>query len=215
MPGRQWGSGMSWLSEKIRKWEESIDRYAGCGRGCRVTEGWQGLTNDPSILAGWSGEAQERLEAEVPDEAIRRRIMLERSCVFVEEFGDEDIRKLHQLFCETGSPERVVEEMRKSGDRFGDPVLERRTIVEVRKPRDPDAFAQARDARERQIAACFCPLIRETGKRISLDYCYCSAGWYRGIYEGIFGSPVEVTVEESLLNGDDRCRFTIRIPGVL
>jgi hypothetical protein len=211
MPGRLGRSGMSWLSDKMRKWEESVDRHAGCGRGCRVTEGWQGLTDDPSILAGWSEEAQQRLEAEVPDEAVRRRIMLERSCVFVEEFGDEDIGKLQRLFSETGSLERVVEAMRQSGDRFGDPVVDGRTIVEVRKPRDPVAFARARNAGERQAAACFCPLVRETGSRISLDYCYCSAGWYRGIYEGIFGSPVEVTVEESLLNGDDRCRFTIRI----
>jgi hypothetical protein len=199
----------------MRKWEESIDRSAGCGRGCRVTEGWESLTDDPMVLAEWSEAAQERLAAEVPDEAARRKIMLERSCVFVEEFGDEDIRKLRELYARTGSVDSILEAMRDNPDRFGEPVLEGNAIVEVRKPRDPAAYAKAKDARERQIAACFCPLIKETRKRLPLDYCFCSAGWYKAIYEGIFGEAVEVTVEESLISGDERCRFSIRIPGVI
>jgi hypothetical protein len=206
---------MSWLSDKIHRWEESIDRHAGCGRSCRVTKGWEELTGDLPALAEWSEKAQERLEAEVPDEAARRVIMLERSCIFVEEFGDADIVKLRELFAETGSVERVVEAMRENGDRFGRPFIDGDAIVEIRNPRDPEAYARATNDSERQIAACFCPLVRETAKRIPLDYCYCSGGWYRGIYEGIFSSPAEVTVEESLLDGGASCRFRIRIPGVL
>lgn len=206
---------MSWLSDKIRRWEESIDRHAGCGRGFHVTEGWEGLTNDPPSLAEWSEKAQERLEAEVPDEAARRGIMLERSCIFVEEFGDADIVRLRELFAETGSVEKVVVAMRENGGRFGRPFIDGDTIVEVRNPRDPEAYARATNDRDRRIAACFCPLVRETAGRIPLDYCYCSGGWYRGIYEGIFSSPALVTVEESLLDGGGSCRFRIRIPGVL
>lgn len=213
LAGRQEEYELSWLSEKISRWEEAIDRQAGCGRGCGVTEGWQALTNDPSVLARWSEEAQGRLETEVPDEAARRRIMTERSCSFIEEFGDRDINRLRELYRETGSVGKVLDAMRANPDRFGEPVLEGDTIVEVRKPRDPGAFARAKDRRERQIAACFCPLIRAAWDRISLDYCHCSAGWYKGIYEGIFGVPVQVAVEESILHGDDRCRFAITISG--
>jgi hypothetical protein len=206
---------MSWLSDKMKRWEESVDRRAGEGTGRRVTAGWEELTGDLAELAGWSGGAQERLAAEVPDRAERCAIMQERSCRFVEEFGDADIVKLRDLYLETGSPEEVVRAMRDHPARFGDPFIEAGTIVEIRRPRDPEAFASATGRRERQIAACFCPLIRETCGKMPLEYCHCSAGWYRGIYEGIFGTPVEVAVEESLLNGDDRCRFVIRVPGVL
>ncbi len=203
---------MSWLSDKIRRWEESIDRLAGCGSGARVTEGWQMLSNDPPSLAEWSEKAQERLAMEVPDEAARRSIMLERSCIFVEEFGDADIVELQKLYTATGSAEKVVEAMRDHPERFGKPFIDGDAIIEVRNPRDPEAYARATNDRERQIAACFCPLVRETAKRIPLDYCYCSAGWYRGIYEAVFGRTVEVEVEKSLLDGDDCCRFRIRIP---
>jgi hypothetical protein len=160
-------------------------------------------------------KAQERLAAEVPDEAARRSIMLERSCVFVEEFGDADIVRLRELFTATGSAGKVVEAMRDNRERFGRPFIDGDSIVEIRDPRDPVAFAKAADARERRIAACFCPLIRETEARVPLDYCYCSAGWYRGIYGAVFGRPVEVEVEKSMLNGDDCCRFRIRVPGIL
>jgi hypothetical protein len=206
---------LSWLSEKMKRWEESIDRNSAPGKGHGVVAGWDSLTNDGARLAEWSEGAQERLAAAVPDEAARRRTMVERCCTFVEEFGDEDIRKLRDIYRETGSVEQVLKSMRENGSRFGDPFLEGDAIVEIRRPRDPEAFAKARDARERQVAACFCPLIRETARRIPKDYCYCSAGWYKGIYEGIFGEPVEVTVEESLISGDERCRFSIRIPGVI
>lgn len=206
---------MSWLADKMRKWEASIDRRAGHGAGSRVTAGWSDLTDDLEKIAVWSREAQARLASEVPDESARREVMLERSCVFTEEFGDADIVKLRTLYRETGSAETVVRAMRENPGRFGDPFIENGAIVEIRRPRDPAAFAAASTPRERRIAACFCPLARETRDLLPKEYCCCSAGWYRGIYEGIFETPVEVTVDESLLSGGDRCRFTIRIPGIL
>ncbi|MDM7992318.1 MAG: hypothetical protein QUS11_03315 [Candidatus Fermentibacter sp.] len=206
---------MGWLSDKMQRWRESIDRRAGTGSGDRVTAGWEGLSEDLAANAEWSAGAQGRLVTEVPDGAARRGIMQERSCRFVEEFGDSDILALRGILAETGSPEAVVAAMRDNPDRFGDPFIESDAIIEIRRPRDPGAFALAQTSLERRMAACFCPLARGAQGRMPVEYCECSAGWYRGIYEGIFGVPVDVTVEESLLNGDARCRFSIRIPGVL
>ena len=205
---------MGWLADKVQKWRDSIDRHGGAGKGARVTEGWEDSTSDLEAIARWSEAAQKRLAAEVRDGEARRRIMLERSCVFVEEFGNDDIKKLRELYRETASPEAVLSAMREKGDRFGDPFIEDGAIVEIRKPRNPEALAAAGNDAERLAAACYCPLARESRNGLPLEYCCCSSGWYRGIYEGIFGSPVEVTVEKSLLNGDDLCRFIIRAEGV-
>ena len=202
---------MGWLEDKIIKWQAAIDAIGGPGRGDMVTAGWEGLGDDPDKLAAWTGAAMARLAEQVPDPEDRQRIMLDRACVFTEEFGDERILKLRKLYAETGAVEAVLAAMREDRERFGQPYLENGKIIEVRRPRDPAAYAKATNAYERQMAACFCPLIRATRKRIPLEYCCCSAGWYRGIYRGIFGRPVSVKVEQSLLNGDDRCRFSIRI----
>ncbi|MBN1435118.1 hypothetical protein JW921_10180 [Candidatus Fermentibacterales bacterium] len=206
---------MGWLADKMMKWEASIDRRAGSGAGCRVTRGWTDLRDDLARIAEWSLQAQRRLSTEVPDEQPRCEIMLERSCVFTEEFGDTDIVAMRDLYRETGSPETVLEAMRENPDRFGDPFVDGDAIIEIRRPRDPEAFSAATTPRERQIAACYCPLVRETRAPFPLEYCCCSAGWYKGVYEGIFGAPAEVRVEESILSGSMICRFSIRIPGVL
>jgi hypothetical protein len=41
--------------------------------------------------------------------------------------------------------------------------------------------------------------------------CICSTGAQEAIYEKLFGVPVEVKLEESVLTGGERCRFTIKL----
>jgi hypothetical protein len=202
---------MGWLEDKIIKWQAAIDARGGAGKGDNVVAGWQSVGDDPEALAEWSAQAMVRLAQQVPDSSARQKIMLDRSCVFTEEFGDEAILALRRLYHETGQVEEVLRSMRENKERFGQPFLEGDAIIEVRRPRDPAAYAKAKNDYERQLAACFCPLIRASRKRVPLEYCCCSAGWFRGIYQGIFRRPVTVTVEKSLLNGDDSCRFSIAV----
>lgn len=202
---------MGWLEDKVEKWKAAIDARAGTGKGEEVAAGWREAGNDPEKLAAWSACAMARLAEVAPDAEKRREIMLDRSCVFTEEFGDERILELRKVYDETGDVEAVLKAMRQDRERFGQPFLENGAIIEVRSPRDREAFAKAADDHERQMAACFCPLARAAKARLPLEYCCCSAGWYRGIYQGIFRRPVEVTVEKSLLNGDGQCRFSIRL----
>ncbi len=202
---------MGWLEDKVNKWVAAIDARAGAGKGEQVTAGWEEAGKDPEKLASWSACAMARLEELVPDAAARREIMLDRSCVFTEEFGDDRILALRKIYTETGEVEAVLTAMREDRERFGKPFLEKGAIIEIRNPRDKEAYARASTDYERQMAACFCPLARAAKARLPLEYCCCSAGWYRGIYQGIFRRPVEVTVEKSLLNGDAQCRFSIRL----
>ena len=62
---------------------------------------------------------------------------------------------------------------------------------------------------------CHCPRVREilkTSKTISPTYCYCGAGFYKGIWEEILQKPVEVEVLETVLQGDEVCRISITLP---
>jgi predicted hydrocarbon binding protein len=43
-------------------------------------------------------------------------------------------------------------------------------------------------------------------------FCQCSAGFHKKPYEIIFGQPVKAEVLESVLKGDDICRFAIYLP---
>ena len=58
---------------------------------------------------------------------------------------------------------------------------------------------------------CPCPLVKKGVTPPAV--CNCSLGWQKHAFEIVFGQPVEVTLTKSLLHGDDRCAFEIRVPG--
>jgi predicted hydrocarbon binding protein len=47
---------------------------------------------------------------------------------------------------------------------------------------------------------------------LSPTYCYCGAGFYKGIWEEITQQNVEVELLESVLQGDDVCKIAIHLP---
>jgi len=56
---------------------------------------------------------------------------------------------------------------------------------------------------------CNCPFIR--AKDAPEILCNCSLGTQKKIYESVFGQPVSVTLEKSVLRGDERCSFIIQL----
>ena len=79
-------------------------------------------------------------------------------------------------------------------------------LVEYMKETDPE--------KKRQYY-CQCPRIRDvlkTSETISTTYCYCGAGFYKGIWEEILQKPVEVEVLESVLQGDEVCKIAVYLP---
>jgi predicted hydrocarbon binding protein len=56
---------------------------------------------------------------------------------------------------------------------------------------------------------CNCPFVRE--KDAPAILCNCSLGTQKKIYESLYGRPVNVTLEKSVLRGDERCSFTIQL----
>ncbi len=62
---------------------------------------------------------------------------------------------------------------------------------------------------ERVRDSCNCPFVR--GKEAPAILCNCSLGTQKRIYESVFNQPVNVTLEKSVLRGDERCSFTIQL----
>ena len=56
---------------------------------------------------------------------------------------------------------------------------------------------------------CNCPLVK--GKEAPDVLCNCSIGTQKKIYESLFGRQVDVKLEKSILRGDERCSFTIKL----
>jgi hypothetical protein len=63
---------------------------------------------------------------------------------------------------------------------------------------------------------CHCPWARESliNDDVSVPeiFCQCSAGFHKKAWEVIFDQPLKADVLESVLKGDQRCRFAIHLP---
>ncbi len=98
----------------------------------------------------------------------------------------------------------------QSGIRQGD------TIFVKKIPYDPDRFLRSSDPLERRRLACHCPLavssITETGAGVSQAWCACSAGYEKFKFDVAFGEETEARVVSSVLAGDPRCRFAVKVP---
>jgi len=83
-------------------------------------------------------------------------------------------------------------------------------------PYSPVEFLREKDPTLRRFYACHCPLartaIRDGTPKIPSIFCYCSGGFEKIAFDTIFGEPVKVELLESVLGGDQRCRFAITIP---
>lgn len=183
----------------------------------------------------------DRMEAELPSETCRKVLTWNYHKVPAETFKgskerfekassiDEYLKGEHQRFVEelTGymksgrvwyeqeiTPEvvKLVEGNPEiqNGVRHGD------RIYVSKIPYAPKQFLAEKDPVMKRYYACHCPLvrtaIRDGAPKISPVFCYCSGGYEKLHFDVIFGEPVEVELLESVLKGDMRCRFAIRIP---
>lgn len=56
---------------------------------------------------------------------------------------------------------------------------------------------------------CYCHHLRKFKGNIPPDYCYCSVGWIKELFEQSLGRAITVNLESSILRGDNKCRLRI------
>ena len=56
---------------------------------------------------------------------------------------------------------------------------------------------------------CYCHKIKGFEGDIPDNYCYCSVGWVKEMFEQALDRPVEVELEASVLRGDEACRLRV------
>ncbi|MBN2086376.1 MAG: hypothetical protein JW748_14245 [Anaerolineales bacterium] len=221
----------SWLE----KFSNAIDALAGDAERCAVMEGSGALASySPSKeIEAWSHAAMERLVGRV-GEAKAREILTRCSC----RYDEADLRVIRREFAAGGDIDAAMrmlrerfaaflrENLKLDEARIAD-VLTRgwgpagvrqgSTILATKIPKSEylAAYLEEEDPAKRRAYYCHCPRVRAAagrGERIPGVYCYCGAGFYKGIWESILQKPVRVEVLESILQGGDLCRVAIRLP---
>jgi len=214
-----------WLSKLSR----SLCEAAGEGVRDRVMEGSQESPSGGDLIE-WTRGAMERLEALLGEEA--GEVMTGCACQYPRErlghlreryaeTGDLDLvhGMLQEQFLATtrdflGLDEGQLKDIVRRG--WGVAGVRRgNTIIATKMPFEYHDYFRAATPEERRYRFCHCQGVREAIKRgetLPATYCYCGAGFYRGIWEYILQRPVRVEVLESVLRGDDACRIAIHLP---
>lgn len=127
----------------------------------------------------------------------------------------EAIRSEGGLFFNQPITDEVIEYVRadpeiESGTRRGD------TVFVSKIPYLAAEYLAATDDDEKRYLYCHCPWARESlrdgSPPVSATFCYCSGGFSKRSLEVVLGQQLEVEVIESVLKGDLRCRFAIKLP---
>jgi hypothetical protein len=219
----------------LAKFAGCIDAVAGPEVRRQVMDGSEDLSDASSRRAviGWSQAAMDRLEALV-DEGRRREIMAGCGC----QYPKADLQEVRAAYEATGdldaahatlqqrfetflgetlrldppvADEVVRRGMGLAGIRAGDRII----ATKIPKSGYLVEYLEETDLEKRRRIYCHCPRVRDAlrlGMTLPATYCYCGAGYYRGIWEEILQRPVEVEVVESVLDGGDACRIAIHLP---
>jgi hypothetical protein len=221
----------AWLA----RFSGCLDQVAGEAVRKQIMKGSETLSSgaSPEDVITWSRQAMDRLDSLVAEDK-RREIMTGCACQYPKtnlqamkdrftETGDIDL--VHQMLQEQFESflihtlqlddELVVQIVRKGWGAAG--VKEGNTIIATKIPKSGFLvqYMCETDPDKKRQYYCHCPRVREvlkTSNTISPTYCYCGAGFYKGIWEEILQEPVEVELLKSVLNGDDVCTIAIHLP---
>jgi predicted hydrocarbon binding protein len=58
---------------------------------------------------------------------------------------------------------------------------------------------------------CYCPLVKSYEEKLSKSFCNCSRGWVKELFESSLKKPVTVILEKSIKQGDEICRFRVKL----
>jgi predicted hydrocarbon binding protein len=220
----------------LDKFSACLDELAGETVRRTVMAGSEGLSDvsPREEVIAWSRKAMVRLAA-LADEATCRSVMTSCAC----QYPTDNLREVRQVYESTGDLDKVLQMLQDRFETFladtlhldaatireialrGWGLAGRRqgmhTVVAIKIPKSGFLveYMQESNPEVRRQYYCHCPRVRDalrSGQDLPAHYCYCGAGYYKGIWQEIVQQPVEVEVLESVLQGGDVCRIAVHLP---
>jgi hypothetical protein len=201
------------LHEWDRLLAEGAERVLGAEARQQLMQGVEAITPESSFdeYTAWIEGAMQRLDALTADSEQKCQVVSHCAHVFPQERIDH-LRRIYQQ----GAFDDILREMYTDDFWYEKPVRRENVIYMRKNPFNPEGYESATTPAERRKAYCHCsfvhPYLDELPARLSPTFCFCGAGWYRRLWEGILGQPVKIEHVETLLRGNDQCTLTITLP---
>lgn len=220
-----------WLARLSRRLVE----LAGMEIRDEVMKGSEHLSDnsDQREIIYWSVQALQKLDA-LLDDGKKREILTGCAC----KYPKSDLQEIREKYAETGDIDRVhtmlqekfrsfLKNRLKIDDGLIRDVVDRgwglagvkkgNTIIATKIPKSGNLveYMKETDKVKKRALYCHCPRVREAvimpQVRLSSTYCYCGAGFYKGIWEEILQRSVSVEVLKTVMKGDDVCQIAIHL----
>jgi len=201
----------------LHEWDhllaEGAEKILGTEARQQLMQGIGAITPESSFdeYTAWIEGAMARLDVLTDDNEKKCQVV--SHCAHV--FPQERIDHLRFIY-ERGEFDDILREMYRDDFWYEKPVQRGNVLYMRKNPFNPEGYASATSPAERRKAYCHCsfvhPYLNEVPSKLSPTFCFCGAGWYRQLWEGILGQPVKIEHVETLLKGNDQCTFTITLP---
>jgi predicted hydrocarbon binding protein len=218
----------AWLS----KFSQCLGEMAGDEIQVIVMEGSETLSEQSESIEviHWTQGAMERLRALVDEEGLKS-IMTGCACQYPKS-ELQDLRREYEVHKDIGlvhrrlqerfetflrealnlEEELVLQVVQKGWGLAG--ILGEGKVIATKIPKSGYLveYLKETDFEKRRQIYCHCPRVRDSivlSESLPTSYCYCGAGFYKGIWEEILQKPVDVEVLESVLAGGEVCKVAI------
>ena len=217
------------------KFSREIENKLGEGASEGILEGGKALHDDSPTAEKitWTCRALDRL-AGITDEKTRQDILIECAC----QYPIEELQDVKAAYQESRDVDLAISLLQAKFEFFLRETMELEeelvhvilakgwgvagvrqgnTIISTKIPKSGylRQYFNEDDPLEMRRYYCHCPRVRDGINNqpiLPLTYCFCGAGFYKGIWEEILGEPVEVEMLESVIQGDEACKIAIHLP---
>ncbi len=217
---------LSWL-ERLAG---SLDQHAGESARVQVMLGSERMSSGsaPGPKARWVCEMLARIE-QLTDEDTRAQVMVACHCRFPQAI----LRRMRGIYEQTHQINRVIEalqaerceELRRriGGDAFlwekaqtqpffTSPIREGKRVIHITAPYHPWTYLKETEFARQRAEYCHCGWINGSKENIPRTFCFCGAGFYQELWEGVLGAPVTVAVLQTVFSGGQDCRLQVTLP---
>jgi hypothetical protein len=218
----------------LNKFSRGLDEIAGKEIRQTIMEGSSHLSTRSSRqeVIAWSKQAMEKLD-QLVDEGGRKAVMTGCAC----QYPKSDLEPIREAYQKTGDIhlahkmlqeqfESFLKDTLKLEDNLFKEITDRgwglagvmkgNRIIATKIPKSGDLlnYMEESDPEKKRQLYCHCLRVRDvlkSSQNISPTYCYCGAGFYKGIWEEILQKPVQVELLASVLQGDDVCTIAVSL----